>query len=62
MIDSRQILLNLTNNLLNNASGNESGNMSNNASAATMDAFLSTSANEMTTKYETENNIKITNL
>ena len=30
--------------------------------SATMDAFLSTSANEMTTKYETENNIKITNL
>jgi hypothetical protein len=30
--------------------------------AATMDAFLSASANEMTTKYETENNIKITNL
>jgi uncharacterized protein YegL len=32
------------------------------SAAATMDAFLSTSANEMTTKYETENNIKITNL
>ena len=30
--------------------------------SATMDAFLSTSANEMTTKYETENNIKIKNL
>ena len=30
--------------------------------SATMDAFLSSSANEMTTKYETENNIKITNL
>ena len=30
--------------------------------SATMDAFLSTSANEMTTKYEAENNIKITNL